>query len=56
MIFEKPSTRTRISFDIAVKQLGGSTIILNTDNIHYGLAMSLLKIQQKFYLSMLMLL
>jgi ornithine carbamoyltransferase len=37
MIFEKPSTRTRISFDIAVKQLGGSTIILNTDNIHYGI-------------------
>ena len=37
MIFEKPSTRTRISFDIAVKQLGGSSIILNTDNIHYGI-------------------
>jgi len=37
MIFEKPSTRTRISFDIAVKQLGGSAIILNTDNIHYGI-------------------
>jgi len=37
MIFEKPSTRTRISFDIAVKQLGGSTINLNTDNIHYGI-------------------
>jgi ornithine carbamoyltransferase len=36
MIFEKPSTRTRISFDIAVKQLGGSTIVLNPDNIHYG--------------------
>ena len=36
MIFEKPSTRTRMSFDIAVKQLGGSSIILNPDGIHYG--------------------
>ena len=36
MIFEKPSTRTRISFDIAVKQLGGSSIILNPGEIHYG--------------------
>ena len=36
MIFEKPSTRTRISFDIAVKQLGGSSIILNPDGVHYG--------------------
>ena len=36
MIFEKPSTRTRMSFDIAVKQLGGSSIILNPESIHYG--------------------
>ena len=36
MIFEKPSTRTRMSFDIAVKQLGGYSIILNPDGIHYG--------------------
>ena len=36
MIFEKPSTRTRISFDIAVKQLGGHSIILNPEGIHYG--------------------
>jgi len=36
MIFEKPSTRTRMSFDIATKQLGGSTITLNPDVIHYG--------------------
>ena len=36
MFFGKPSTRTRISFDLAVKQLGGSSIILNQDEIHYG--------------------
>jgi len=36
MIFEKPSTRTRMSFNIAVKQLGGSSIVLNPDGIHYG--------------------
>jgi len=36
MLFEKPSTRTRISFDLAAKQLGGTSIILNQDEIHYG--------------------
>tara|TARA_B100000579_G_scaffold370102_1_gene331948 strand:- start:1990 stop:2934 length:945 start_codon:yes stop_codon:yes gene_type:complete len=36
MIFEKPSTRTRISFDLAVKQLGGKSLTLNPDEIHYG--------------------
>jgi len=36
MIFEKPSTRTRISFDLAVKQLGGKSLILNPGEIHYG--------------------
>jgi ornithine carbamoyltransferase len=37
MIFENlSSTRTRISFDLAVKQLGGKSLILNPDEIHYG--------------------
>ena len=36
MLFAKPSTRTRISFDLAVRQLGGSSIVLNEDEIHYG--------------------
>ena len=36
MLFAKPSTRTRISFDLAVNQLGGSSIILSQDEIHYG--------------------
>ena len=36
MIFEKPSTRTRISFELAMKQLGGEILILNPKDIHYG--------------------
>ena len=36
MIFEKPSTRTRISFELAMKQLGGRLLVLNPKESHYG--------------------
>jgi ornithine carbamoyltransferase len=36
LFFEKISTRTRLSFDIAIKQLGGFTTILNKEDIHLG--------------------
>mgnify|MGYP001248836930 CR=1 FL=1 len=37
MIFEKPSTRTRISFEIAMKKLGGNLLVLNPKESHYGI-------------------
>jgi ornithine carbamoyltransferase len=36
MIFEKPSTRTRVSFDIAMRQLGGDTILLTGQEMQLG--------------------
>ena len=36
MIFEKPSTRTRLSFDIAMRQLGGQPIALNHADLQTG--------------------
>ncbi|WP_175868430.1 ornithine carbamoyltransferase [Bartonella gabonensis] len=36
MIFEKPSTRTRISFDISMRQLGGDTIMLTGSEMQLG--------------------
>lgn len=36
MIFEKTSTRTRISFELSMKQLGGQLLVLNPKESHYG--------------------
>lgn len=36
LIFEKPSTRTRVSFDVGVRQLGGETIILTGNEMQLG--------------------
>ena len=36
MIFEKSSTRTRLSFELAIKQLGGEFLALNPKESHYG--------------------
>ena len=36
MIFEKPSTRTRVSFELGMRQMGGETIVLERDGSQLG--------------------
>ena len=36
MIFEKSSTRTRVSFDMAIRQLGGTSIVLDAGSTQLG--------------------
>ncbi len=36
MVFDKPSTRTRVSFDVAMRDLGGETIMLSGAEMQLG--------------------
>jgi ornithine carbamoyltransferase len=36
LIFEKPSTRTRVSFDVGVRQMGGETVVLTGSEMQLG--------------------
>ena len=36
LVFEKPSTRTRVSFDVGVRQMGGETLVLSGTDMQLG--------------------
>ncbi|MBW7998309.1 MAG: ornithine carbamoyltransferase [Candidatus Glassbacteria bacterium] len=38
MIFEKPSTRTRVSFQVAMQQLGGAVVVMGGGESHLGVS------------------
>ena len=53
-MFEKSSLRTRLSFYLAIKQLGGGALNIKPDELHLKKEEKVYLIQQKFYLLMVM--
>jgi ornithine carbamoyltransferase len=41
LLFDKPSTRTRVSFMVGVSELGGNPVVLDSGNMHFSLGESL---------------
>ena len=38
MIFDKPSTRTRVSFEVGMRELGGEVVVLSSGDMQIGRA------------------
>ena len=55
-MFEKSSLRTRLSFYLAIKQLGGGTLTLRSNELHLGQGGKVLLILQKYFQLMVMVL
>ena len=36
LVFDKPSTRTRVSFDVGMRELGGDTLVLEGEAMQLG--------------------
>ena len=53
MIFEKPSTRTRVSFEVGITQLGGTPLVLSASDLQSGRGESI-EDTARFYRAMLM--
>ena len=53
-MFEKSSLRTRLSFYLAIKQLGGGTLTLRSNELHLGQGEKALLILLKFFRLMVM--
>lgn len=46
LVFQKPSNRTRVSFDVGINQLGGNSVYLGPDEINLGVRESVADVSQ----------